>query len=180
MTELDTSGIDEIVAPSDEALATIGKLANQQLAAIRRVEQLNEELRAAKADLTKISQDLLPDAMKAVGLQEFTLDSGEKITIKEDVYASIPNGKLADAVRWFREHNHGAIIKNQFKVDFGAGDDEQAGVVATFLDSNGLDYDQKLSVHPGTLKRWVKDQLAEGNEVPETITYYEFRESKIK
>lgn len=180
MTELDLSELEEATAPTDQELNKIAELARSQKAAELRVEQLTAELSQAKEGLRKISQDLLPDAMKAVGMKEFTLESGETITIKDEVYANIANKNFVEAANWLRANNHGAILKNQFNMTFGAGEDHEAAQLVTFLDANGYDFNRRLNVHPGTLKRWVKDQLAEGKPIPEAITYYEFRESKIK
>jgi len=65
MAELDTSELDEVVAPTDEQLTTISKLAEKQLAAELLVEQRAAELTKAKEELNKINENLLPDAMQA-------------------------------------------------------------------------------------------------------------------
>lgn len=180
MTDLDLSEVEETVGPTDEQLKQVTSLAKQQVASELRIEQLTAELRAAKEDWEKIARELLPDAMAACHLKSFTLESGQVITIKDDVHASIPIAALAQAAQWLRAHNHGAIVKNEFKVPFGAGEDEQARTLEKFLDANGVEFNSRVFVHPQTLKRWVKDQLAEGNEVPKSITYFEFRESSVK
>ena len=180
MSDLDLSEIEEVAGPTNEQLEQVAALAKSQTAAELKIEQLTEELRVAKEDWRKIAQELLPDAMAACHLKEFTLEDGRQIKIKDDVFASIPVAALPQAAQWLKAHNHGAILKNEFKVPFGAGEDDQAKVLTTFLEANGVDFNNRVFVHPGTLKRWVKDQLAEGNEVPKSITYYEFREASVK
>jgi len=179
MADLDLSDLDKIVAPTDEQLATVSQLADQQLALERDIEQLEAELRAKKNTYIKVSQVDLPDAMAAINMSSFKLENGASIDIKKGVDASIKIDDKADAYNWLREHGHGAIIKNEFKIPFGAGEDELASEVGEYLSTIHKDFNASISIHAQTLRAWAKAQLEEGNEIPEVIKVYEYSVAKV-
>ena len=153
------------------------KLTNQELAQVtalaellvrqeKHVELLEEQLKQAKKDLLQTSDTDLPNAMAEIGLESFTLTNGHKITIKDEVYASIPKDGQEKAFMWLRNHDFGALIKNQIIAEFGKGEDSAAHEAAMLLAEHGWKPVQKESVHPMTLKAFIREQLSEGKEVP--------------
>jgi len=180
MSELDLTELDEVVTPTDDQLRTIQTLAKRQITAERTVSELEASLREAKQNLTNINENLLPDAMLAIGFETFRLVDGTEIDVKESVFASISVKNQPEAFRWLRDHNHGAIIRNAVTSTFGPGEEDKAEVMKTLLDVNDVMFESKSSVHPGTLRAWVNEQLANSNEVPESISYYQKRVSKVK
>jgi len=179
MAELDTSALAELVAPTDDQLSAVSKLANQQLALERDIEQLSAELTQKKNLFVKVSQVDLPDAMTAINMQSFKLGDGTAIDIKKGVSATIKVADRPIAYSWLRAHHHGAIIKNTVNVPFGGGQDELAQEVKDFLDAKELEYDAKIAIHPGTLNAWAKAQLEAGNEIPEAINAFEYSVAKV-
>ena len=177
MPELDTSELENL-APSDEQLDTVSRIADQQLALERDIEQLDAELRAKKNLYVKVSQEDLPDAMAAMGMSAFTLSNGAAIAIKKGVDASIRVADKPLAYDWLRQNGHGAIIKNEFKVPFGAGQDEQAEQLDKFLQQIDADFNASISIHTQTLRAWARTQLEEGNPIPEPIKVYEYSVAK--
>lgn len=151
---------------TDAELTQVTALAELQVRQEKFVAQLEEDLKAAKEALRKTSDVDLPNAMSEVGLTAFTLTNGHKISIKEEVYASIPKDYQEQAFMWLRDHDFGALIKNQIIAEFGKGEDEAARDAAMLLAEHGWKPQQKESVHPMTLKAFIREQLAEGHEVP--------------
>jgi len=178
MPELDTSELENL-APTDEQLNTVSRIADQQLALELDIEQLSAELRTKKNLHIQVSQENLPDAMSAMGLSSFTLKNGASINIKKGVDASIRIADKPQAYDWLRQNGHGAIIKNEFKVPFGAGQDEQAEKLDTFLHQIDADFNAAISIHTQTLRAWARTQLEEGNPIPETIKVYEYSVAKV-
>ncbi len=151
---------------TNDELAQVTALAELQVVQENEVENLEEELKAAKERLRKTSDVDLPNVMAEIGMSAFTLTNGHKITIKEEVYASIPKDEQERAFAWLRNHEFGALIKNQIIAEFGKGEDEAAHEAAMLLAEHGWKPTQKESVHPMTLKAFIREQLSEGREVP--------------
>jgi hypothetical protein len=177
---IDKSGLEDVVGPTDEQIRTIARLAERQLAAERQIEQLEAELAAANENHKQISWNLLPDAMRACNCEQFKLQDGTNIDVKEQTYASITEANRPIAHAWLRNNNHGAIIKNNIVIGFSPGQDESAAQVADYLEAEGIVFDTKQGVNVRTLAAWVKGQLLEDNEIPDSITYYQQRISKVK
>lgn len=178
--ELDLSELDEIVGPTNEQLQNITELAKRQIAAERLVSSAQGSLDEAKRNLRRINENLLPDAMTEIGMQKFTLSDGTSIDIKEAIRASISEANRPAAYQRLKEQGHEAIIRKSITITFSPGEENIYEKVIEFLDINDIDYDGRSVIHPQTLTAWVKNQLREGNPVPEEIAYYEQRISKVK
>lgn len=177
---IDTSGLTEVAAPSDTDLQTVSNLAKLQVELEGKATQLEAQLKAVNANLRKVSEDELPEAMRAVGLREIKLDDGSVIKLTRKVHASISAANLGEAIRWLTANGHAGLVRNEVKVAFGPGEDATAAELKTYLDSQlGHDYDAKPSVHPQTLKAWAREQLDKGLEIPEAISVYDQTVSKI-
>jgi hypothetical protein len=178
--DLDLSELEEIVGPTDDQLKEITALARRQLASERTVASAQDSLDEAKRNLRRINENLLPDAMAEIGMDQFKLTDGTAIDIKETIRASISEANRLAAHQWLREHNHGAIIRRSVTITFDPGEDDVFEKVTEFLDANDIEYDGRNAINHNTLTAWVRNQLREGNTVPEEISHYEQRISKVK
>lgn len=155
------------IAPNNAELIEISQLANQQLDLQRQVVLYGELLDSLKDELKNIQEKLLPEAMAMIGLSEFKLADGSKITIKDEIYASIRADKINNAVTWLDSMGLGDIVKDDVTVKFGRGDGDKAKDIVSYAQAQGYNVSEKLSIHPQTLKALVKEQLARGVEFPD-------------
>lgn len=153
---------------SDDELVQVSVLAEKQVILEERIEKGEALLKQLTAELNQIRDKDLPAAMQEIGVSSITLTNGKKIEIKTEVYASIPkDGEHAGkALPWLRDHNFGGLIKNVISTEFGKGEDDKAIQAATVLAEAGFTPTQKETVHPQTLKAFLKEQLAAGAEIP--------------
>lgn len=154
--------------PSNNEVQEIAVLAERQLAQQYEVEQAELLLKAAQAALRQTQEIDLPNAMQQAGVSEIKLPTGEKITIKEDVYASIPKDERGElAYAWLRDNGFGDVIKNEVKVAFGRGEEEQAAALLAECKVNGWNNASfAATIHSSTLKALIREQLAKGKDVP--------------
>lgn len=155
---------------TDAEYAMVSGLAVKQVALEKELVKLVEDLEKKQAELNKVRDHDLPNALMEVGLSEVTLKSGHKISIKREAYVSITEERKDECFAWLRKNGHGAIIKNLIFAEFGKGEDENAIEAAKALADAGFKPQQKESVHPMTLKAFVKEveeKMAEqGKEFP--------------
>lgn len=190
-----------VKAPSNDDLLKISQLANEQVALETRysentlgkvgkfladngiilsVPELEALLKSAKEDLAKIREYDLPNALDAVGLSEFKLLDGTLVSVKEDVFASISEENRDAAFKWLEDTDNDGIIKNEFKLPFGKGQDDEAKALQKILDEFGYSYSNSRSVHYQTLKAFVKQRLEAGEPIPlDTFSVYVKKISKI-
>ena len=181
MNDLDLSALDEIpTGPTNDQLSNISELTQKQIDAEGVVDAASAELDRAKRNLQRINENLLPEAMREVGMEKFTLANGMQVEIKENIRASISEANRQPAHAWLRENNHDAIIRNTITIIFSPGEDHIRDKVADFLEANNIVFDGRSTINNNTLRAWVGNQMREGNPVPESISFYEQRISKVK
>ena len=150
----------------DNSLKEMADLCAEQVALEEEMEQLSEQLKAKAASARKLSQEIIPARMSELGLESLTLADGSSIKIKQLVHASIPVKYREEAFQWLRDNGHGDIIKNQVSATFGKGEDTTASNFIDKIEELGYQPQQKVWVEPMTLKAFVREQIAEGNEIP--------------
>ena len=65
------------------------------------------------------SEQELPDAMQAAGLNQIVLSTGEKISINEFYNAHISKANQEVAYQWLVANGHEGLIKNEVLLKFG-------------------------------------------------------------
>ena len=154
---------------SKDLLQSISKTAAAQVAAEEAVADAEAKLKEAKARLETISKQTLPALMRQAGMSEFKLDDGTKITVKEDFHCGISEERAPLAFEWLRRNNFDGILKTKLGIEFQKGQDAVAIKLAETLIKKGLPADLKSSVHPQTLKSFIKEQREKGASPPEDI-----------
>ena len=128
-----------------------------------------------------LSEQLLPEAMASIGsgLTEFKLASGYKITIKDDLVASLKADRKGDALDWLEDEGFGDIIKDDVVVKFAKGESPEE--LLSYCRQHNLNSEENINVHWQTLKSLVKEQLERGKEFPPELFNVEpFKKAIIK
>jgi hypothetical protein len=109
------------------------------------------------------------------------LADGSSVEIRPFYSARIPSSKADEAFSWLRENGHGDLIKNQVTLEFGMQQDNEAKSIIEELKQKGLPVQQKTTVHPSTLRGFVREQIQElGKNVPaELFGTYVANKTKI-
>lgn len=151
---------------TDKELTIVSDLANKQLKLASELSELEAALKAKKEELRLTSEQELPDAMQQAGLTQIKLSSGENITISEFYNAHISKANQEKAYEWLVTNGHEGLIKNEVLLKFGREETEVVDQTVSALQSRGLSPEVRQSVHPSTLKAFVKEQITNGNDIP--------------
>lgn len=174
-------GDDTIEVPTNNELSEISRLAARQVALEKSIALMNDDLSQLNEELRNLTESLLPDAMAAVGMQKFTLEDGNNLTIKDEVFAAIRAEQTKGAVRWLEKQGLGDVVKDELKITLGRGETKLAPQFLKLADKLGVNATEKESIHASTLKALVKEQLAKGVQFPEEyFSIKEFKKSVIK
>lgn len=130
------------------------------------VQATEDLLKANKERYRYLQEEAIPTAMQELGLSSVTLETGEKLTIKQDVYASISNEDKQEVYDWLKEHGFGGLIKTEVSVAFGRDDQEKAVEFYQKLSKDGLQPDLQQGVHASTMKAFLREQIAAGTAIP--------------
>jgi non-ribosomal peptide synthetase component F len=148
-------------------LAEISALAHALVAADREVDSAEQALREAKEKARQLREESLPMAMLELGVETLTLNTGEKVSVKQDVFAAIAADQRSAAFDWLEQHGFGGLIKTELELKFGRDEQERMQEAATLLRAEGYQPEIARNVHPQTLKAFLREQLEAGNpELP--------------
>ena len=175
---------EEDVANIDQTgLESVAELLREQLRIERVIEDTEEQLKAYKEKLKKLSGEIIPGKMAELGMTSTTMYDGSKVDVVEDIYVSIPKDpqKSAACYEWLEDNGLGDIIKNSVGISFGKGEGNMAKHLQETIKEMGLIPEVKVSVHPSTLKATVKKLHEEGKlSVPDnTFSLFIGQKTKI-
>jgi hypothetical protein len=154
----------------DDDLSGLSKLIQRQLDLDSEIENMEETLKDMKREREVLSSETIPTKMQELGINETTMKDGSKVTVKEGFHCRIPKAKEEEALQYLKDNDLGDIIKNMVSTSFGTGEDNMAGDLAGYIESNfGITPDVKKSVHPSTLKATLKKRHEEGLTDPDDL-----------
>lgn len=171
--------------PGDNFKAVLRSLADEYLAAEAEVAQKEQELEVAKAKRKDIAEIRIPQATEGMD-GKFDLGDGRELQLKEEIRSSIAGDKRVPAIQWLDEHDYGHIVKRQVIIEFPKGETERCerflkAVKALEKDLGTLVVKTNFTVHHATLNSWVKEQLAEGVDLPvDVFGIFRQRIAKVK
>lgn len=152
-------------------LKRITQLAEELLKLELAITELEEQTKALKEAHRKIQEGDLPEMMEAAGVETFTLSSGRSVSLSVETYANISKENEETAFSWLRDHGHDALIRRELSVSFGKGEDRKANRLFKYLSARKYLSDNsiigKQSVHPATLRAFVRRCLEAGEEIPQ-------------
>lgn len=155
--------------PSTEKLEEIASLAQQLIAAKERQTEFEAKAANEYATVKKLSEEVLPNLMGALCLEEITLTNGLKLKCVPVFGASVPDERKPEAWQWLRANGYGPLIKTDFKLSYGMGEEITVSKVNQLLEDNGLTFAKKEDVHPATLKAFVKEMFESGKTFPQPL-----------
>lgn len=147
-------------------LTEMTELANALVAAESAAAEAENIFKLKKETARILREETVPAAMQELGLQDLTLATGQKLSVKQDVYASIPPESKHAAMEWLNQHGFAGLIKVGVQTDFGKGESARAYELFTELQRRGLPVQYGENVHPQTLKAFLREQIAKGADVP--------------
>jgi hypothetical protein len=170
-------------APSDEQLSVVSGLIKRQVEIEDWIKNEEGRLKEAKANLAKIQNELLPEAMLNAGVTEFADENGFKVSVKTDVKAGITSANQEWCFNWLRKSGNGDIIRNEFKISYGVGEEDRAKELVDELKNQGQDFNQKQYVHPRTLPAFCRAELEDNQHSEEwenKFGIYRYKVAKIE
>ena len=134
-----------------------------------RLRLQEDEIKGTKAQIQKVSGDIIPTMMSEMGLAELKLHDGSHLKVSTSYRATITEANKVAAFNWLRKNGLGDIIKNEISVSFGRNEDNKAADYAALAQERGYQPTQKLKVEPMTLKALVRERIEAGKDMPTEI-----------
>jgi hypothetical protein len=153
----------------EDALARVRKLAELLVRQEDEVKNQAEMLAHAKSCYNQTRLQDLPGLLKEVGLPGLKLEDGTQIDLKQEIDASITKEKRAAAHAWLEANGFGGLIKTKVLVEFPKDKREDAIHCVHDLSEEYDTVSLDDSVHPGTFKSFVKEQMEKGTALPQDL-----------
>ncbi len=144
----------------NDSLKKLAILVNSYLKHQLKIEILEKKLKEEKKLFNDYNQTEIPQFLLKNGLSEIKLDTGEKITIKENISITIINEDLFFI--FLNERKESDIIKTNFAFD--RMNNDKLNSLFSFLNQFDYDYNAKKSVHSQTKTKYFKELLGIGKE----------------
>jgi hypothetical protein len=147
------------------------------------IAQEEASLKEKKARLDFFKLDAIPEYILSLGLSEVKLDSGERITVKTNYFGNISEERREAAHKWLREHQSGSLIKQGVDLMFTDSTEHQLdqALLINFLKENSIEYKKSETVHPQSLKSFIREQMEAGNNFPyELFGVYVAKELRVE
>ena len=169
---------------NQDELKSLAELCDKLLRLQGTIGNTEDRLQRLKEAEKNLSEEVIPLRLQELGIQDLRLNDGSRISAVIDNLHTSEDEKLEAAHKWLRKNGHGDLIKNVVSLQFGRGEDERAKEVINTLMKDGLIPEQKQSVHPSSLKAFVREQVESNNQgfdqkARELFSVYEGRRTKI-
>lgn len=148
-------------------MAELTSLIEQQHAIEQQMNELELEMQGLKTRHRHVSENAIPEAMESLGMTMFRTVSGISAEVAETVRASISAGNKTRAFAYMNENGYGALIKRKVVTEFGLNSEKESAALTDRLRAEGHLTQYEMKVEPSTLTSFVKEQLAEGKNIPQ-------------
>ena len=135
------------------------------------IANLEEQLKAKKAEADDIGSRVIPELLAEQGLSEIKLADGSKVSVKKEFRCTLPKDedRREQAYKWLRDQGLGDIIKNNVFVTFGKGEDNKAKQLLDLAAENGFEPQQKSDVSWNTLTALFRERIESGLDMPSDV-----------
>ena len=151
---------------TDQELSSVSEMVKMLMQLDEQIEKTEKSLSDLNATKLKYQTELIPASLEQMGLTQLRLTNGAEVTVDPFYAASISEENRPAAHDWLRKNGFAALIKREIKCLFGKGEDEKAAAILAQLRIQGANPVDKQSVHPQTLKAFVKEQITAGKALP--------------
>lgn len=155
---------------SDEAISSLSELCEKKAKLLEYIAEAEEALKALKKQHAYVDEVQIPEKMQDLGVESITLNDGKKVAVTNVYAGSVRKDSAMEAFMWLEQNGHGGIVKSEVKVNFGKGERENAvELVTNMREDYGVLAEFKQSVHPMTMKSFVREQHEKGEDLPDTL-----------
>jgi hypothetical protein len=148
--------------------AGVDLLLSRQMA----LDDLEEMLRAVKADINELETQHLPELFRDAGLSEMRAADGTKLKMSTLVVGSLPKDPAAKeaAIAKLLEYGLEDLIQTKLTASFGRGDREAAvAAMERLAEGSGNNIGLEDSVNPATLCKVMRERMEAGEPVALTV-----------
>ena len=150
----------EAVEADQDSLQRLQALVDMDKELRAQLEELESKVSEVKSSLEKLEQEEIPDLLHQNGLSRIRLKSGEEVKVQPEMQVSVKKENFHDFIEFLRARGEDDIVK--LKVQFDRMESEKQKALYAFLNEQSFPYSADNTVHPQTLKKYVKELTGQG------------------
>lgn len=180
-SQYDVAGEQGATAVAPDTLKVLQSTLQEAVEMEQLTEKMEEDLKAAKAQLNSIKANRIPDLMAELGMENM-MWHGWEIKVADFVSGSLPAEpeKRKRAIAWLEANDAGGLIKTEVKIPFGKGQYDEAKKVAMAFEADGYAPSLDIGVHSSTLQAFARERLKSGETLDiETLGLFTGRIAKF-
>lgn len=152
-----------------DKLQQLGELSVRALQIEREIIDLTKELGDKLKSYNLILSENIPEVMSECRLKEFTLESGQKLSVQERFIGNQLTNE--EGLAYVEEHDGSDLIKTVISVELPKGDTETAERIYNMLKADRaanrfVSCELTKYVHQSTIASFVKNQVEAGEQPP--------------
>lgn len=181
-----------------DSLKTLSQEASKVVELQERIKKGEQLLKDLKKEVETKTRTTIPEIMQEVGMKSFHLDTGHSVNVKPFIECSIPSNTSINTCRdgdkrnelidrkeqcfeWLEENQGGGLISDVITIPIPKGDEVFRSSVLDVLENQGFNFSEDKTVHAGSLKKFLKEKLELGGEVPkELFSLFQGERAEIK
>lgn len=193
-----TEDINTSSTISSAELSQITEKAERLIQIEKAMDLLAERAKELSSEYKLIQNVTLPALMEELGLAEFKLNSGDSVSIKPIIAASIPTQKAVDtekdpdkhielklkfetAMAYLEKNGGASLIKTNVTAALPAGSVKLARAAVKALKALKIETEVRKGVHPGALNSWCKEKIENGTELDfDVLGIYSGKQAQVK
>jgi hypothetical protein len=167
-------------APSSSA--RLKDLANDLLDLKRDHEEAEVRIKSLKQQIHFLTTKIIPQEMAEQNI-DYLETAGMAISRDQIVSGSLPADpdRRNKAIDWLKQNDAAGLVRTEVKVAFGVNQSNEALDFIGGLEDHGQNFEAKTSVHPSSLKAFVRERLRSGEDVDvDALGIYIGWEAKVK
>lgn len=185
MTIPDYSG--EAEKPSEDSLIRLRRMSLTMVELQQELEAAEQKAAALKKERDRYSLDLIPSLMKDLGLVEIKLSTNFAIVVAEELSVGAPSqdpDKKRAWMSYLTAAGDDGLVKREVVVSYGRDSTEWADKLLEAIRALEVEKHAEVrqveTIHPSTLKAYVKREKTQHPELIDLFGVYEVRVAKVK
>ncbi len=149
---------EDLGASQESTLEQLRILGEKQIEKERELLLLQKKVKEKEEEVKDVKNREIPRIMNDLGLDDFSLKTGEKIQIKKSYFGSIKDNE-EQFIEYLSKFELDDIVKNIVTISLDKNEAFKAKELVDNLEKMGFNLDHKRSIHASTLKSFIKERI---------------------
>lgn len=170
--------------PTENEMSTLTAMVQKYIRYMKHIERTIDHATKIQKKMNELRLDKIPSfALDVAQQSEFTIKTGERVTIEDELKASIAKKNAPIAHAFIKTAGSGSIIKKTIKIEFDRspeGETESKGIIEKLEDLEAV-FEVAEGVHKSKLENFVTTEKKKNTDFEHSgINVFELKVCRIE